>query len=81
MKYMLSILRRLISFLILYLFMCLAQANEQNLVSDFIRDQKNICNSLENNAIVIALFPVYNNDIYLNGIYHGAIKKINMIIL
>ncbi|WP_239375218.1 hypothetical protein [Snodgrassella gandavensis] len=80
MRYFISILRRLISFLMLYLFVCLVQANEQDSVNNSIDNQINVCSASKNNAKIIPLLPVDNDIQYLNGIYYGAVKKIEIII-
>jgi hypothetical protein len=75
MRYFISILRRLISFFMLYLFVSLAQANEQDSVNNSIDNQINVCSTSKNNAKIIPLLPVDNDIQYLNGIYYGAVKE------
>ncbi|MCO6527157.1 hypothetical protein [Snodgrassella sp.] len=75
MRYLISILRKLMSFFMLYSLVCLAQADEQDSVYNAVENQLNLCNFSKNNTRITSLFPVDNDSKYLNGIYYGVVKK------
>lgn len=80
MQYLTLILRIPILFFIMHSIVCLAQVNEEKLAYNSVENKINVCNISEYNDNITLLFPIDSDINYLNGIYHGVVKKKETII-